>query len=454
MRSLFFCLCAAVMLLTGCDKEPPKPIRHKLTLNADQPGAAAYVMGKRFDLPHEFRMTRGDYLFRIEKPGYAPAWFSCRVRPSGIQTAQNDVNGGIRWEAFTSPSHTIRLTPQGGSVLITSRPEAAEVVIDGRIAGSTPLVLTGQPVGRYTAQLRSPNYAEVSLNWEIRGSRPVTIRADLKSNIGEIRVSGEPDKARLFIDGRLVGTTPYRGSLAVGKHPIRIERDGYLPYNGHITVELGQAAAENYTLTASPGALEITSIPSGAQVTIDGKARGVTPLVLQDIPAGQYEIAVSLSGFDREEETVEVAAGAKVTRKFSLSSSRGGIELNVYPAGVKVYMDNREIGVVEPGEGQTQTKLIRIDNLSPGIYTIKAVHKRTDPEIRRIKVTKGKITRPPRIELWVPNAEIVWKENGRTELGMIHGESEKIILFGPAKGIRIEIPKDQLRSIKRLDINE
>jgi hypothetical protein len=47
-----------------------------------------------------------------------------------------------------------------------------------------------------------------------------------------------------------------------------------------------------------------------------------------------------------------------------------------------------------------------------------------------------------------------WKDNGKTEQGMIYGDSEKIILFGPSKGIRYEIDKSLLKSIKFLDINE
>ena len=131
MKKLLFFCCAALMLLAGCSKKPQQPVRHKLTLDASEADATAYVLGKSFPLPHEFKMSPGNYLFRIEKPGFAPAWFACRVLSSGIQTAKDGLNGEVRWEAFTAKSHTVRLTPQGGSVLIRSKPEAAEVVIGG-----------------------------------------------------------------------------------------------------------------------------------------------------------------------------------------------------------------------------------------------------------------------------------------------------------------------------------
>ena len=457
MKKILFPLFAAViLLLAGCGKKTAQPLRHQLTLNADQPGATAYIFGKSFALPHEFKMTSGNYLFRIEKPGFAPAWFSCRVLASGIQTARDGADGEVQWEAFREKKHTVRLRPQGGSVLIMSKPEAAEVIMDNRVIGSTPLVLTDQPVGRHTAQLRSPNHSEISLFWEIKDARPVIIRADLKSNIGELRLNSTPEKARVFIDDRPAGFTPYRGPQPAGKHLVRLERDGFLPVQSHITVELGQTVSENYTLIASPGSLEVESSPSNAQVSLNGQVRGTTPLKLKDLPAGKYEIRVELPGYDRAEESVEIAAGSLVTRSYDLATSQGGMELNVYPAGVTVYMDGKEVGKVEPGEGKTQTKLIRLGNLSPGTYTIKAMHKRANPntEIRRVKVVKGQIARPKRIELWVPNAEITWLDNGRSELVMIYGETDTVILYGPAKGIRVEIPKSNLKNIKWLDINE
>jgi len=130
--------------------------------------------------------------------------------------------------------------------------------------------------------------------------------------------------------------------------------------------------------------------------------------------------------------------------------------LNIYPAGVTVFLNNRRLGVVRPGEGSTQTQLMRIGNLAPGTYRIKLVHKRANPEqqVFSVNVNKGEISRPPRFELWVPNAEIVWRDNGKAELGMIYGESDRVVLFGPVKGIKYEIKKNLLKSIKWLDITE
>ena len=453
---LFLLLPAFMLLFAGClPKKKKGPVKTQtLTLSSYPQGAAAHIAGKIFDLPHDFRLAPGSYLFRIEKPGYAPSWFSCKVLNSGIAVPKLGTDGNVTWEKMSPQSTQIELTRQGGTVLLQSTPDTAQIFKDGRELGVTPLVLTDLPVGQHDVLLKSPNYADVTVSWEIRNNSPLIIHTDMQSNIGKLHITSKPSQARLFIDGKHVGQTAFRGTYAVGNHAIRLERDGYQPYEDHIVITKGKLTEKHVPLVVSPCMLNITSEPSGAQVFLNDQLRGTTPLILKDLPAGSYKIAVAHDGYDQMEETLDLAAGSSTRKDFIMSSSQGGIELNVYPAGVRVFLNGRDIGTVQQGESQTQTRLLQISNLSPGTYIVKAVHKRADPEIRKIRVQKGKIARPARIDLWVPNAEITWKDTGRTEVGMIYGETDRIILFGAQKGIRYEVDKKLLKSIKLLDINE
>ncbi len=57
------------------------------------------------------------------------------------------------------------------------------------------------------------------------------------------------------------------------------------------------------------GDLSISSTPSGARVSINGRAAGVTPLVLNERPAGSVAIQISSDGFERWSASVQVRAG-------------------------------------------------------------------------------------------------------------------------------------------------
>jgi PEGA domain-containing protein len=69
------------------------------------------------------------------------------------------------------------------------------------------------------------------------------------------------------------------------------------------------AAAENVAPRSFVGDLTITSTPAGATVSINGRAAGVTPLVLRERPAGSVAVQIANDGFERWSASVQVRAG-------------------------------------------------------------------------------------------------------------------------------------------------
>jgi hypothetical protein len=67
------------------------------------------------------------------------------------------------------------------------------------------------------------------------------------------------------------------------------------------------------TSTATTGALTITSNPSGAKAYVNGIYQGLTPVTLQNIAPGSYEVLLSLEGYSDWQSTIEVNAGQPTT---------------------------------------------------------------------------------------------------------------------------------------------
>lgn len=65
---------------------------------------------------------------------------------------------------------------------------------------------------------------------------------------GQLTVTTSPDRARLVIDGRVEGTTPFAGALPVGKHTILLQKDGYESIEQEITIEKGQTTGLELSL--------------------------------------------------------------------------------------------------------------------------------------------------------------------------------------------------------------
>jgi hypothetical protein len=111
------------------------------------------------------------------------------------------------------------------------------------------------------------------------------------------------------------------------------------------------------------GRMLIRSTPAGAQVAVNGVARGVTPLVLRNLPLGSYTIRVTMPGFatsdhqvvlapDRDAQSLEVAlqegAGPATpeTRGAPPSSQAqfGALVVESRPAGASVYFNDKLVG--------------------------------------------------------------------------------------------------------------
>ena len=70
-------------------------------------------------------------------------------------------------------------------------------------------------------------------------------------------------------------------------------------------------------VASGQGSMQVVSRPAGAQVILDGRAVGRTPLSI-DVPDGAHDIRLDLPGFRRWETSVEVTAGQRTRVAASL----------------------------------------------------------------------------------------------------------------------------------------
>jgi hypothetical protein len=68
--------------------------------------------------------------------------------------------------------------------------------------------------------------------------------------------------------------------------------------------------------------LVVTTAPTGARVTVNGIAWGVTPLTIRYLPTGDKRIRVSKDGFAAQERTVRLAEGRSTTVDIQLQIAR------------------------------------------------------------------------------------------------------------------------------------
>ncbi len=107
--------------------------------------------------------------------------------------------------------------------------------------------------------------------------------------------------------------------------------------------------------------LTVVSAPEGAQLFVNGELRGVTPLVLTDLPAGTHLLEARRSGYRSYVRTVHLFAGQKTLHELTLEPVRGLLLIESEPAGAQVVIGDAHRG---------QTPLL-VHDLRLGTYRIR-----------------------------------------------------------------------------------
>jgi hypothetical protein len=69
---------------------------------------------------------------------------------------------------------------------------------------------------------------------------------------------------------------------------------------------------------SGPGSLQIVSRPSGAEVFLDGRVVGRTPLMISQVQSGAHDVRLQLGGFRRWATAVQVRPGTRARVAASL----------------------------------------------------------------------------------------------------------------------------------------
>jgi hypothetical protein len=181
--------------------------------------------------------------------------------------------------------------------------------------------------------------------------------------VATLSVTSTPPGATIFIDNVMRGVTPATFSDSVtGSHILTIRKEGYEEYTKNILVEpalpvtivAGLSKSVSGQASQAPpatGSIAITSVPSGAVVTLDGRMRDVTPVTIADTVPGNHEIMLSLKGYDDWIGILAVGSGHTseinaflVVSKEPLNDT-GAVAVATDPGGAEIYIDGVFKGV-------------------------------------------------------------------------------------------------------------
>jgi len=129
-----------------------------------------------------------------------------------------------------------------------------------------------------------------------------------EDNFGKIQVITIPNGSEIYINEKQVGKTPALiEEVPPGFYEVVLKQEGYDEAFARVYVKAGETASVSKKLRVNEWVYSISTSPSGADVYLDGKYKGATPVVFY-VKEGQHKLAIKKPGY------------STVSREFNASS--------------------------------------------------------------------------------------------------------------------------------------
>ncbi len=154
-----------------------------------------------------------------------------------------------------------------------------------------------------------------------------------------LEVRTAPEGAAVLVNGEGAGRTPLVVSdVRPGPVVVRLEHPYHPPELRRLTLGRGERRNVEVAFAPASGSLEIVTNPRGAAVSVNGEPLAdLTPVRVDGIATGPYEVVVSLHGRQTKSATVEVFPGAEAERTFELERvPMGRLSVQTVPGNAAV----------------------------------------------------------------------------------------------------------------------
>lgn len=124
--------------------------------------------------------------------------------------------------------------PIYGELRVSSTPAGAQIYVDGKYVGTTPTSIQ-TIIGERKVEIKRAGYSSETAVIEVKEGATSNVSMELSDMIS-VRIKSAPT-ARLYIDGKQAGRTPWTDTLVAGNHRLRLEASKYYDYEKNIIVD-------------------------------------------------------------------------------------------------------------------------------------------------------------------------------------------------------------------------
>ena len=270
-----------------------------------------------------------------------PGKYFIEINLDGYETWSNEINV----EAEKETSLTAELTTKYGSIFLGSEPTKSKIFLDGIEIGTTPANLRSVPHGKHLIEVRKDGYNVWEKNVNIEPGKENIFTAILQVKTGSVSIKSVPKNAKIYLDGKDVGTTPERiKSIIPGTHEVKVQMDKYDIWGDTINIEAGKENVITVVLQKSTGSLMVESDPANATIFFDGKDVGTTPEIIMSSAKGTHTVEVRMKGYDLWERKVDIEPGTEKSLIAILQLKTKSLNIKSKPSGATIFINGEEAG--------------------------------------------------------------------------------------------------------------
>jgi len=226
----------------------------------------------------------------------------------------------VRIPAGESGTRHVALRSLLGDLQVGTQPPGAEILVDGRAAGRSPVTVRGLPAAKpHRVEATLAGFEPARIDANVRPDEVAPLTLVLETRKLDVLVTTDPSGGRILLDGVARGTSPaqLRG-LAVGRHTLAASLDGYEP--AETTTVVGPETHQiQMRLAPEPLGSLVVQGDLPAQFFVDGKfvVENLQNSGPQPLARGLHQIHVVLSTSAVVDTSVVVKPRERVTFDYS-----------------------------------------------------------------------------------------------------------------------------------------